>query len=132
MKIVHRLKIDHQNERRKKMMEAAGKKDKFVPLPYKKPQENFHGYQGKYVPEQEEKNVICISRLPEKVTEDLVKKAIGKTMHAVKKVEMVSKKLKEGKEEKLALVHVEDGHTARKITRRKRRSMKVAGKKPLL
>ena len=65
LKVVEELNVDRLNAYRKKQMEAAGKGDKYVPIPFKKPV-NMHGYQGKYAPTPKPKRVVRITNLPER------------------------------------------------------------------
>jgi len=136
LKIVHKLNVDRLNVYRKKQAEAAGKGDKFVPTPYKKPV-NMHGYTGKYVTAPKPKRIVRITNLPESATEKQVHFALKRSAAYANKIKVSSYKTKPdkaGKTEKktFALVYTKSEHDAQALISNRRQVMKVDGKKVAL
>jgi len=136
LKIVEKLNVDRLNAHRKKQMEAAGKGDKFVPIPYNKPV-NMHGYQGKYAPAPMPKRVVRVTNLPESATEKQVAFALKRSADYATKIKINSYKTKPdkaGKTQKktFALVYTKSEHDAQALMKNRRQKMKVDGKKVAL
>jgi len=126
MEMVRKMKIDHHNTVKKAQMTAAGKADKFVPIPYDRLKMTLPALvKTFYGPPKPVKRVVKITNLPEKVTKKTLDIALGRCSQYVKKVKVFTPK---SLKQKIAFLYTDNEDMAKAVLRHRGSSMKFSGK----